>query len=121
MMRQRMPKKPKCNEEWWAKVYFILERFPSAFPTFVTLIDRDPAKDWAWCSKRGETFTIKVQVPDSVDESLADAWITECFIHEYAHILGWSHLHDKFKWAHWHDETWGVWYSRLYRAWSGDK
>lgn len=117
---QRMPKRPVENAEWWAKVYALMERFPSAFPTSVTLIDPDPTKDLAWCSKRGPTFTLKAQLIIAQPE-IQYEWCKDCFIHEYAHILNWSHLHDKFKWAHWHDETWGIWYSRLYRAWTGDK
>ena len=40
----------------------------------------------------------------------------DALIHEYAHILDRGLAHEKPN-AELHDDTWGVWYARCYRAW----
>lgn len=119
-MRQRMPKRPTKHVQFWKDVYSLLERFPAAFPVVVTVISQDPSKDWAWCTKRGKLFSITVQEIVSPDDGLVYDWMMNSFLHELGHVLCWSHRHDVQEHARWHDETWGVWFARLYSAWSKD-
>ena len=121
---QVMPKRPTRNKRFWALVHRILARFPAAFPVQVRVIPR--AKDWGWCHRSeldstGETFVITVREVRTDQEDVNYATMADTFLHELAHILNWSHLHDQLPHAAWHDETWGAWYARLYRSFSGDK
>lgn len=99
------------------KVVRALRRvFPPAYPVRVR-IRRSIKKEFANCNLHGcvrdgrdewSHFTIYL------DGSAAFGVLCEALVHEWAHLLSWSHLHDANPDYHGHDETWGVWYAKLY-------
>ncbi len=102
----------------------MMESYPSAIPTVVT-VERFPPKlleahGWTIRYVEGNRIRIRIHDPQFPPGYQTD-WLAELFRHEYAHAMNWSQNHDQDHWIWHHDETWGVWYSRLYRAWTGEK
>jgi len=108
-----------------------MERFPAAFPVTV-IVGFLPARlrpAWAACDKIGSRFFVWLFEPD-IDippiepdtQNGRETWLWDAFLHEYAHILDWSHLRDKHDqpYAQWHSATWGVWYAKLYQSLTDD-
>ena len=126
-----MPKKPRRNQRFWKGVYLALERFPPAFPVMVTVgfIPSEQRPCWAVCEKDGDKFNIWIQEPE-IDlpplepgkMTVREQFMWDGFLHELAHLLAWSHLHDQHEatYAQWHGPTWGVWYAKLYQSLSDD-
>lgn len=130
---QRMPKRPRRNAQFWASVYAAIERFPAAFPVTVIVgkdaIPVEQRPSWAVSDKIGNQFFIWMEepqidlpplAPDHMD--VRQTWLWDCFLHEYAHLLDWSHLHDTHDvpYAQKHGATWGVWYAKLYQSLMAD-
>lgn len=122
---QRMPKRPKRNKEFWRHAYSLMERFPSPLPVEVRIVASIKPFEGGECMKDGNRFRI------TLEEMPVDApqrppckmtWRERCllddFLHEYAHVLNWSHLHDRSDYAHFHGADWGTWYAKLYASWS---
>ncbi len=83
---------------------------PAAYPVTVR---RQPLTDLdGYCQRNGNRF--KIVVNKHLDEPRA----VECLLHEYAHALSWSHLHDTLEGVDFarkiHDATWGVAYAEVY-------
>jgi hypothetical protein len=116
-----MPKRPTRNRELWKFVHSTIERLPPPFPVIVTV------KPWHSELVNHEDFIrhfpgrfeITLHEIEAHPEIACD-WLGESFCHAYAHVMSWSHNHDQDHWIWNHEETWGVWYSRLYRAWFED-
>ena len=117
-----MPKRPRRNKAFWEFVHRILEQYPAPFPVFVV------TKRWSPDDANHEDFVrefepdrFKITVKEiEAHPSIAIDWLGESFCHAYAHVMSWSHNHDQDHWLWQHEETWGVWYSRLYREWFED-
>lgn len=118
---QQMPKRPRRNADFWKRVYAVMERLPAAFPVVVSVVPRKEGENWGETQRWNEgKFNILIQDPTTEDEEVNHQFMADCFQHEYAHALNWSHSHDKDGWIWLHDETWGAWYSRVYRVWTGE-
>ena len=123
-----MPKRPRKNKEFWKAVYNILERYPPKRKTVVTLGGipdyphesyKDTCYGLAW--RDGSQFKVWVHDFGLFDQDVALWCHVTMFLHEYAHVMAWSHLDDIPEYPHAHDEIWGVWHSRLYRYYFAEK
>lgn len=128
---QRMPKRPKRNAEFWANARQALDRFPAAFPVDVIVGYIPPRLRpcWGVCEKDGNKFTIwidepKIDLPPFPGKKMTvrEQFMWDAFLHEYAHVLDWSHLRDVHdqEYAQFHSATWGVWYAKLYQSLTPD-
>lgn len=117
-----MPKRPRKNLRFWEAVRFLIERFPLSHPVHVAIVGKMPEQqrngDWFGCSWRtGRVNRIAMkQVGDGTDY-IGQCSMIDTLLHEYAHLLSWSAMHDLHEYKHYHDDVWGIWYARLYRAW----
>ncbi len=128
---QRMPKRPKRNPMFWGKVWLALERFPAAYPTEIIVGYVPPRLRPAWgvCELDNDTFTIWIHEPQinlppfpGKKTTVREQFLWDIFLHEYAHVLDWSHLRDIHpqEYAQFHSATWGVWYAKLYQSLTPD-
>lgn len=128
-----MPKRPKRNAKFWASVYDALNRFPAAFPVTVivgkNVIPKEYRPAWALSDKVGKQFCIwleepQIDLPPLVPDHMTvrETWLWDGFLHEHAHLLDWSHLHDQHDvpYAQRHSATWGVWHAKLYQSLMAD-
>lgn len=115
---QRMPTRPKRNRDFWKTVYNLMDRFPSAFPTVVTVYPSTANRNWEDVATAGRESFLDIRTPPIDDTDDRYDLMVEQFIHGYAHVLDWDNRADVHPDVH--PATWGVWYARLYAAWSGE-
>jgi hypothetical protein len=63
----------------------------------------------SWLDLEQKKFHIHIAYDDCLGCML------DSLIHEWSHILDWSHLHDMKEEPEYHSATFGVWYAKVYR------
>ena len=69
----------------------------------------------SWFELKEKKFYIKVHYGNCIH------CMMDSVIHEWAHILDWSHLHDMSEEPEYHSATFGVWYAKVYRTVAQEK
>ncbi len=84
------------------------KKVPTAFPVQVRRKDI-PASECCFgtCTFDGNIFKI------TIDKSISNDMAVETLIHEWAHVIAWTHEHDT---VDDHGPEWGLAYSRVFRA-----
>jgi len=98
-----------------AYVRILKKELPAAYPVSINFVSKkisvkdDDCFAATWLDLKKKKFFIQIS------KSKCYRCMLDSLIHEYAHILDWSHLHDKSEEPEYHSSTWGVWYSKVYR------
>ena len=107
---------PHLNKEQNLKFRNILkrvkEKFPPAYPVYIKTKKK---------SKKSKNFGLteffeqknpyfRITLSQEPYEILVDT-----FLHEYGHVLAWKLTHITQNISQWHDTSWAVEYSKLYR------
>jgi hypothetical protein len=98
------------------------DKFPPAYPVKIVFNKNINSSCLGLCTlvKQGRKSIFRISLTDYINnypdeyQDLASSVMLESLIHEWAHALNWSHLHDNNEEHPIHDETWGVWYAKLY-------
>lgn len=107
---------PHLNKEDNAKFRDVLKRIKARFPPAYPVIIRTKKK-----TKKSKNFGltefVAVKEPYFIITLSQESYeiIVDTLLHEYAHVLAWSLRHITHDDSKWHDESWAVEYSRLYR------
>jgi hypothetical protein len=107
---------PHLNKEQNVKFRSILKRvkvkFPPAYPvTIRTKKKTKTSKNFGLTEFLGSKQPyFRITLSQEPYEILVDT-----FLHEYAHVLAWNLRNITQDVSKWHDESWAVEYSKLYR------
>lgn len=91
------------------------KELPPAYKVSVNLVRKkikhngDECHALSWLDLDKRKFFIKIYRGDCYFCML------DSLIHEWSHILDWSHLHDMREEPEYHSATWGVWFAKVYR------
>lgn len=99
------------SKSFWQTVKVLRSKFPAGFPVRVRTVRRLNGA-YGDCQLLGvdDERWFRIRVSREYNEHIQ----IETLLHEVAHALAWSHLHDSEHCRGYHGPEWGVQYARIY-------
>lgn len=107
-----MKLRKKQRRLWQYYIWQLKKHFPVGVPV---IVKSRPVKGWSGscdgAAKLGRLVDIRIIINSNMP------WVikTESLIHEWAHAMEWSSSWKDYTLKRIHNETWGVWYSKIYQ------
>lgn len=97
---------------WSTLVYWLKRNFPAAYPVTVRTCRTQKGEHAATVFKKHPTRHFVIYISEASDFETR----VSSLLHEWPHALVWAYRHDRLE-TDFHDESWGVYYAKVYSAW----